>query len=105
MPILAEEFKLRIEALETGNKNLLATTQENRNRHTNSDSSMGAICAFLDRFYHDQDPPRDCCFESHTDEQTGNFITCLSRVQAGWFFGNAGNGVCAKTCSGLSPIK
>ena len=61
----------------------------------------------MDRLYNSQSPARDCCYESHTSSQTGNFMLCLTRTAAATIgFGNQGTGTCntgTKACSGLAP--
>ena len=87
---------------------------ENRKRHTNADSSLGAICTLLDEIYGASISgltARSCCFVSHTDSVTGNFMTCLSNtaLSVSSFFSNTGSYTAGKcdtstdSCGGLAP--
>ena len=76
----------------------------NKERHTNADSSFGAICTLLDILYNSESPARDCCHVTHSTTAVGNFMTCLTRTAAAAIgYGNVGTGKCATTCSGLAP--
>ena len=90
---------------------------ENRKRHTNTDSSIGAVCALLDALYGSgitsttSITAKSCCFVSHTDSVVGNFMTCLSNtaLSAKAFFSNTGDYTVGKcdtstdSCGSLSP--
>jgi len=93
----------RVAALEKQNTELLALAEEHRKRLTNTDSSLGNICELLDRLYDAHQTPEDCCYEEHTDSQTGNFMICMTRTAANLFYGNQGVGVCATSCTNIVP--
>ena len=98
----------RVANLESVTGTISALATENRKRLTNTDSSLGGICAALDRLLSTQDPKRECCYITHNDNVlpaiTGNFMMCVTSAQALAFgFGSTGSkpGVCATTCGSL----
>ena len=68
--------------VETTGASTAATAESNRKRHTNTDSSLGSICGLLDRLYDGESTKRVCCYEEHTDSQTGNFMNCQTTIAA-----------------------
>ena len=108
--------KISVEVAAAGIASNSATIQENRDRLTNTDSSLGNMCQLLDRVYYStQSPQRKCCYEDHDDTtgRTGNFMYCLPTTQADVLFGtDPGEGTCStysngskKGCGGLAPAK
>ena len=94
----------RVGAVETVSLKTSNLATENKQRHTNADSALGNICSLIDRLFYGTSPKRQCCYEEHTNTQTGNFMLCLADGQANILFdGDAGEGVCASSCGGLAP--
>ena len=103
------ELDVRLSAVETLAYTTSLLAQENRKRHTNTDSSLGNLCNLLDRLFATTTPSRQCCYEEHTDTQVGNFMYCLTTTQASFIFAapsNEGVGICKSgdnACAGISP--
>ena len=83
---------------------------ENRKRHTNTDSSLGAICSLLDTLYGSSISgvsAKQCCYVAHKDTQVGNYMQCLSTASATLIGIQAkGTGTCdqdSSTCYNLAP--
>ena len=80
-------------------------------RLTNTDSSIGSMCASLDAIYGagiSGLTARSCCFVTHTTNTVGNFMTCLSNIalSASSFFSPGTVGSCdtsTTSCGGLAP--
>ena len=98
----------------TSNANSLRSTwklaTQNRQRHTNTDSSLGSMCSLLDEIFGagiSGLTARSCCFQSHTDTVAGNYFTCMSNtaLSAGKFFEQLTVGKCDTTSSscGTAP--
>ena len=72
---------------------------QNRQRHTNTDSSLGSMCSLLDEIFGagiSGLTPRSCCFQSHTDTVVGNYFSCMSNtaLSAANFFNQLTVGKC-----------
>ena len=77
---------------------------QNRQRHTNTDSSLGSMCSLLDEIFGagiSGLTPRSCCFQSHTDTVVGNYFTCMSNtaLSAANFFNQLTAGKCDTSSS------
>ena len=107
-------LEVRVSNINTVVNAISELASENRKRHTNADSSLGAICTLLDEIYGASISgltARSCCFVSHTDSVTGNFMTCLSNtaLSVSSFFSNTGSYTAGKcdtstdSCGGLAP--
>ena len=80
-------------------------------RLTNTDSSIGSMCALLDGIYGagiSGLTARSCCFVTHTRNNVGNFMTCQSNtaLSVASFFSPGVAGVCdtsTTSCGGLAP--
>lgn len=82
---------------------------ENRKRHTNTDSSLGAICSLLDTLYGSSISgvsAKRCCYVAHKETQVGNFMQCLSTASATLVgITDSGTGTCDQStpkCHGLA---
>ena len=83
---------------------------QNRQRHTNTDSSLGSMCSLLDEIFGagiSGLTPRSCCFQSHTDTVVGNYFSCMSNtaLSAANFFNQVTVGKCDTSSSscGTAP--
>ena len=80
-------------------------------RLTNTDSSIGSMCASLDAIYGagiSGLTARSCCFVTHTESNVGNFMTCQGNtaLSVANFFSPGSAGVCdtsTTSCGGLAP--
>ena len=77
---------------------------QNRQRHTNTDSSLGSMCSLLDEIFGagiSGLTPRSCCFQSHTDTVVGNYFSCMSNtaLSAANFFEQLTVGKCDTSSS------
>ena len=109
--LLDRNLESRVANLESVASTLSALATQNRKRLTNTDSSLGSICATLDRLLSTQKEKRECCYISHSDNVkpaiTGNFMMCRTKAVVdvlGWVGGSKA-GVCATTCGSLEPEK
>ena len=109
--LLDRNLEGRVVNLESVTGTISALATENRKRLTNTDSSLGGICAALDRLLSTQDPKRECCYITHNDNVlpavTGNFMMCQTKAvvdKLGWI-GGSGSGICATTCGSLEAEK
>ena len=100
------ELDVRLSAVETLAYTTSLLAQENRKRHTNTDSSLGNLCSLMDRSFATTTPSRQCCYEAHKDTQVGNFMLCLTSAAAARTFAapaDIGVGMCKKSCNGVAP--
>ena len=98
----------------TSNAKSLQTTwklaTQNRQRHANTDQSLGSMCTLLDEIFGagiQGLTPKSCCFQQHTDTVVGNFFFCMStnQLNAVGFFKPLAAGKCDTStayCGGLA---
>ena len=81
-------------------------------RLTNTDSSIGSMCALLDGIYGagiSGLTARSCCFVPHAENTVGTFMTCLSNTALPLdndFFSQGTAGSCdtsTTSCGSLAP--
>ena len=103
-------LEVRVSNINTVVNAISELATENRKRHTNADSSIGAICGLLDTLYGSSISgvsAKQCCYVPHKDSQVGNYMQCLSTASATILGIQAsGVGTCdtdSSTCYGLAP--
>ena len=103
-------LEVRVSNINTVVNAISELASENRKRHTNADSSIGAICGLLDTLYGSSISgvsAKQCCYVPHKDSQVGNYMQCLSTASATILGIQAsGVGTCdtdSSTCYGLAP--
>ena len=112
--ISVTELEIVMDSINTVTVAAMELATENRKRHTNTDSSIGSVCALLDALYGSgitsstSITAKSCCFVSHTDSVVGNFMSCLSNtaLSAKAFFSKGTVGSCdtsTDSCGSLSP--
>ena len=87
----------------TSNGKSLQTTwklaTQNRQRHANTDSSLGMMCSLMDEIFGagiSGLKARSCCFVSHTETVVGNYFSCMDNtwLSIGNFFKQLTAGTC-----------
>ena len=87
----------------TSNEKSLQTTwklaTQNRQRHANTDSSLGMMCSLMDEIFGAGIgglTARSCCFQGHTETVVGNYFSCMSNtmLSIGNFFNQLTVGKC-----------